>query len=599
MPYIQDDFLQEVLSRNDIVDVVGGYVQLTKKGSNFWACCPFHGEKTPSFSVKQDQQFFYCFGCHVGGNVIQFIQKHERMEFVDAVTLLAERVRLPMPENKNDKDYSLLRVKKESMYNAMRDAARFYNSYLYTNNGLKGLKYLTSRGLASSIIKRFGLGMAPVGRTALKEHMNSLDYSDELLTEIGLLGKKDDNYFDMLRSRVIFPIIDTRSRVVGFAGRVLDDSMPKYINSPETPIYNKSYVLYGAHYLKRLKSISSVMLVEGYMDVIALHKTGYLSAIASSGTALTSGQARLIKRYCDDVNICYDGDAAGQKATLRALDILHNEGLNVKVITLNDDLDPDDFASRFGMAGINEQIENAKTRNDYKIGIIQKDYNLEIEEERKNFVIRVCVDVLSDIEAPIERSMYVKRLHMKTGFEETVINQEIDRAERIHKKNIAQRSDNARHRISTVKSKGINNNKSSSSAGLTNAERLLFALAINHDDCAEILRQKTKKDDYIEGIHREIAEIILNRIESGKSINAATIFGLLDDKLASELAIALEMPFDEENRIAVANECISRMVKSKQALKIGKINKLLKNPKLSKEKRIMHMRQLEQIYKNR
>ncbi len=495
MPYIQDDFLQEVLSRNDIVDVVGGYVQLTKKGSNFWACCPFHGEKTPSFSVKQDQQFFYCFGCHVGGNVIQFIQKHERMEFVDAVTLLAERVRLPMPENKNDKDYSLLRVKKESMYNAMRDAARFYNSYLYTNNGLKGLKYLTSRGLASSIIKRFGLGMAPVGRTALKEHMNSLDYSDELLTEIGLLGKKDDNYFDMLRSRVIFPIIDTRSRVVGFAGRVLDDSMPKYINSPETPIYNKSYVLYGAHYLKRLKSISSVMLVEGYMDVIALHKTGYLSAIASSGTALTSGQARLIKRYCDDVNICYDGDAAGQKATLRALDILHNEGLNVKVITLNDDLDPDDFASRFGMAGINEQIENAKTRNDYKIGIIQKDYNLEIEEERKNFVIRVCVDVLSDIEAPIERSMYVKRLHMKTGFEETVINQEIDRAERIHKKNIAQRSDNARHRISTVKSKGINNNKSSSSAGLTNAERLLFALAINHDDCAEILRQKTKKDD--------------------------------------------------------------------------------------------------------
>ena len=333
MPYLPDEFINEVLSRNDIIDVVGGYVQLTKKGNNFWGLCPFHNEKTPSFSVKQDQQFFYCFGCHSGGNVIQFIQKNERLDFIDAVKFLAERVRMPLPETRNDKDYARLAEKKEQMYTAATDAAKHYHKVLHEPEGEKALEYFKKRGLPASIIKRFGLGAAQEGWQDMKEHMNSLGYKDALLHEIGLLGKNDSGYFDSLRGRAIFPIIDHRSRVVAFAGRVLDDSLPKYINSPETPIYNKRYVLYGAHYLKKINNIDHVMLVEGYMDVISLHKAGYMTAVASSGTALTPQQARLIKRYTDYVYICYDGDEAGQKATLRALDILHSEGLKVKVIS--------------------------------------------------------------------------------------------------------------------------------------------------------------------------------------------------------------------------------------------------------------------------
>lgn len=603
MPYLPDEFIQEVLSRNDIIEVVGGYVQLTKKGNNFWGRCPFHGEKTPSFSVKQEQQFYYCFGCHSGGNVIQFIQKLERLDFIDAVRMLAERVHLPMPERSNDKDYSKLREKKEKMYCATRDAAKFYHNYLYDEKGKEGLEYFTKRGLSTSIIKRFGLGMSPNGWQGLKEHMNELGYEDALLHEIGLLGKKGDRYYDLLRNRVIFPIIDHRSKVVGFGGRVMDNSHPKYINSPETPIYNKRYVLYGAHYLRRLRGITSIILVEGYMDVISLHRAGFGAAVASSGTALTTQQAKLLKRYCDNVYICYDGDSAGQKATWRAIDILHTEGLKVKVISLPDSLDPDDFTAKYGISGINDQIEHAMTMNDYKISVIEKDFDLANEEERKDFVIKVCNDVLSRIEAPVERSMYVKRLHLKTGFDEIVINQEIDRAERLHQKNDTRK-------VATLKPVNVQGEKGSiqkdhkkqdnaADYGLKNAERLLFALAVNHNDCSVIFANNIKKDDFKEGIHREIGELILNGLKNGKSISAASVLGELAENAASELATALEMPYDEENRVLITKECIARLKKNKVKEQIAEINNTLKDPKLDKEQRIMYMKRLEQIQKNR
>jgi DNA primase len=604
LPYLPDEFIQEVLSRNDIIDVIGGYIQLTKKGNNFWGICPFHGEKTPSFSVKQEQQFYYCFGCHSGGNVIQFIQKLERLDFIDAVRILAERVHLPMPEqNKSTEEYSKLRTRKETMYNATRDAAKFYHNYLYDEKGKEGLEYLTKRGLSPSIIKRFGLGMSPDGWQGLKDYMNELGYEDELLHEIGMLGKKEERYYDSFRNRVIFPIIDHRSKVVGFGGRVMDNSHPKYINSPETPIYNKRYVLYGSHYLKRLRGISSIILVEGYMDVISLHRAGFEAAVASSGTALTIQQAKLIKRYCDNVYICYDGDSAGQKATWRAIDILHAEGLKVKVISLPDNLDPDDFTAKYGIAGINDQIEHAMTMNDYKISIIQKDYDLANEEDRKDFVIKVCNDVLSSIEAPVERSMYVKRLHLKTGFDEIVINQEIDRAEKLHQKsdikNIATLKPASTQRDEDSKQKSYRNKDNAADQGLKNAERLLFALAVNHSDCSEIIVNNTKKDDFKEGIHREIGELILNRLNNGKKISIANILGELSEKAASELAIALEMPYDKENRKLIVNDCITRIREIKVKEEIEEINSILKDPKLDKEQRIMYMKRLGQIQNNR
>ncbi len=595
MPYLPDEFVTEVLSRNDIIDVIGGYVQLTKKGNNFWGLCPFHNEKTPSFSVKQDQQFYYCFGCHSGGNVIQFIQKNERLDFIEAVRFLADRVRLPLPETKGDKDYTKLAAKKEKMYLAATDAAKFYNKILHEPEGEKSLEYLTKRGLPSSIIKRFGLGAAPSGWQEMKEHMNSLGYKDSLLHEIGLLGKSDKGYFDSLRGRVIFPIIDHRSRVVAFAGRVLDDSLPKYINSPETPIYNKRYILYGAHYLRKHKNIDSIMLVEGYMDVIALHKAGYTTAVASSGTALTSQQARLIKRFTDYVYICYDGDTAGQKATLRALDILHDEGLKVKVIALPGNMDPDDFASQYGMAGINEQIESAQTRNDYKISVIEREYDLESEEERKDFVIRVCSDVLSYIEAPVELSMYVKRLHMKTGFDELVINQEAQRSMRLHQREDNRAADKARQSVRQTPADLAPINATQKMRALVDAERLLFALAINFSDCAKIMAENTNKDDFIEGIHSEIAEVILGAIAKGQMLSAASVLGKLSEKAVSEMAHALEMPYDEERKKDIVEECLNKMRSQKTLIKVNEINKKLKDPMLSRDTRAELLKELDKI----
>ena len=596
MPYLPDEFIEEVLSRNDIIDVVGSYVQLTKKGNNFWGLCPFHNEKTPSFSVKQDQQFYYCFGCHSGGNVVQFIQKNERLDFVEAVKFLAERVRMPLPETKNDRDYAKIAEKKEVMYAAATDAAKFYHKKLYEPESEKALDYLKNRGLSASIIKRFGLGAAPSGWQDMKEYMNSLGYEDVLLHEIGLLGKNDNGYFDSLRGRVIFPIIDHRSRVVAFAGRVLDNSLPKYINSPETPIYNKRYVLYGAHYLRKLKSIDSIMLVEGYMDVISLHKAGYTAAVASSGTALTTQQARLLKRFSDYVYISYDGDEAGQKATFRALDILHDEGLKVKVISLPDNMDPDDFASRYGMAGINEQIENALTRNDYKIGVIEREYNLESEEERKDFVIRVCSDVFSYIDSPTELSMYVKRIHMKTGFGEMVINQETERARRLNRQRDNNQADrqrqNERQEIPTETHDIGTPHKQKS---LVDAERLLFSLAINHSDCAKIFYESTKKDDFIEGIHREIAEVILGGIKKDENLTASAVLGKLKEPAVSELALSLGMAYDEQRKIDIVRECLYKMRSHRYSVKIGEVTKKLKDPILGREKRAELMKELENL----
>jgi len=596
VPYLPDEFITEVLSRNDIIDVIGEHVKLTKKGNNFWGLCPFHNEKTPSFSVKQDQQFYYCFGCHSGGNVIQFMQKNERLEFIEAVKLLAERARMPLPETKNDKDYARIAQKKERMYEAATDAAKFYHKTLHEEAGERAHEYLKKRGLPPSIIKRFGLGAAPSGWQDMKEYMNALGYKDALLHEIGLLGKSDKGYFDSLRGRVIFPIIDHRARVVAFAGRVLDDSMPKYINSPETPIYNKRYVLYGAHYLRKLKNIDSVMLVEGYMDVIALHKAGYVAAVASSGTALTSQQARLIKRYTDYVYICFDGDAAGQKATLRALDILHSEGLKVKVIALLDNLDPDDFASQYGMAGINEQIENALTRNDYKIDVIKREYNLESEEARKDFVIRVCGEVLSYIDSPTEFAMYAKRLHMETGFDELVINQETQRSKRLHRQKDNKQIDKQRQSVRQNTSVDLSPiNATQKLKSLVDAERLLFSLATNHLDCAKILLENTKKDDFLEGIHREIAEVILSGIKKGESLSAANILGKLSEQGVSEMAHSLEMAYDEDRKMDIMHECLQKMRSHKNSIKINEVTKKLKDPMLARDDRAAIMKQLEKL----
>ncbi len=600
MPYFPDEFIQQVIERNDIVEVVGSYVTLKRNGGRYWACCPFHGEKTPSFSVNATQQFYYCFGCHAGGSVIDFVKRMERLDFVEAIKFLAERVRLPLPEVKN-KGGGIPSDEKAKMHEVMRKTAQLYHGNLGQAVGEKAKAYLKNRGLPDAIIKRFGLGYAMDGWTNLVDAMEKDGFDKKTLLKVGLAHQKNDRVYDAFRNRVMFPIIDHRGRVIGFGGRVMDDSQPKYLNSPETPIFNKRYCLYGIHYLKRLRNIDRLMIVEGYMDVISLHRAGFETVVASLGTALTPQQARLLKRYCSNIYICYDGDAAGQKATLRGLDILAEEGLKVKVVTLPNGMDPDDYARKFGLVGIQDAMDQAMTLNDYKIKVIEQKYNLSNEEERKDFVTECCKTVLSKIEAPVERSMYVSRLHLKTGFPKTAIEAESEMARRKDEKRPVHRQVNNRNTIAdgTYTANHAEKVAKVYPEGLIRAERLLLKLAVDYRECAEEMKKSLKIEDFRDEGHQEIVKQIYALVDGNRAIHVAGIMASISEAASSKIAAALEQEIDKEQRMLILKDCITRIEREKQKERIHAINVILRDPSTSKEVRETIMKELNELNKDR
>lgn len=343
-----DDWLEQLLAKNDIVTVVSSYVRLKAKGRNLWGLCPFHHEKTPSFSVAPEKQMFYCFGCHMGGGVVQFIMQVEHLSYVEAVKFLAQRAGMELPDQVDDVSLQREREKKDRLYEACKDAARFYFDCLRSDEGRQAREYFARRGLNGAMVSRFGLGYAPEGWDRLKNHLQKKGHREEDLVDAGLLIRNGQRVYDAYRNRVVFPIIATTGKVLGFGARAMDGSTPKYINTGDTPIYNKRANLYALNIVKAKKQLTDIVMVEGYMDVISLHMAGVDNAVASLGTALTQQQARLLKRYAPTVYICYDGDAAGQNATMRGLDILEAEGLQVRVIVLPEGQDPDDFIRQNG-----------------------------------------------------------------------------------------------------------------------------------------------------------------------------------------------------------------------------------------------------------
>jgi len=328
-----EQVIEEVRLRNDIVEVVSGYVKLERKGRSYWGLCPFHSEKTPSFSVEPNKQFFYCFGCNKGGSVIQFIMNIENLEFVDALKLLAERAGITLPESEDPKERERAQRRKRIL-ELNRLAARFYFNNLVGENGLEARNYLQRRGLTEKTVRKFGLGYSPTGWDELTRMLLENKFPEDLLLDSGLsIRAKSGELIDRFRGRIMFPIFDIRGNIIGFGGRVLDGSMPKYMNSPDTPLYNKSRELYGLNYA-RMSSSKKLLIVEGYMDVISLHQAGIDYAVASLGTALTKMQGWILKKYSEEVIIAYDSDAAGQAATLRGLEILEEAGCNVKVLII-------------------------------------------------------------------------------------------------------------------------------------------------------------------------------------------------------------------------------------------------------------------------
>lgn len=480
--FFSQQYLDELRARSDLVEIVGRQVPLTKKGKRYWACCPFHGEKTASFTVDPDKQMYYCFGCHAAGNVIGFVMAMHRLDFVDAVKLLAEQANMPLPEVEDEQAYRRERAAKERLYAANKLAARFYFDQLFTPAGNPARAYLEKRGISERGIRRFGLGYAPGGETLCK-YLKEQGFTDEQIALAGLSRSGERGDYDQFRDRVMFPIIDPMGRVVGFGGRVMGDGHPKYLNTSDTAIFNKRHQLYGINLLKKQRDIQRAIVVEGYMDVIGLELAGVAGAVASLGTALTQEQARLIRRYTNQALIAYDGDSAGQNAMLRGLDILEGQGLDVRVVVLPDGQDPDDLARSGGQEAFDALAQKALPLAVFKMKRAALEYDLATQQGRTAYAMAAS-KILAEVKNPVERESYVKLLQVETGFSISVLADQVRISGNELQRQQLQRDNYAAQR----NNKGGNSTQTEVDQGINKAqEEILTALLAAGSDALALM----------------------------------------------------------------------------------------------------------------
>lgn len=417
-------WLDELRARADIVKVIGSYVTLKKNGHRYVGLCPFHNETAPSFSVDEQKQVYHCFGCKAGGSVIQFVMDIERLSFPEAVAFLADQLHMPLPEMQNDPAYEKRRTLKERIYLANRTAARMYHQLLWQPESSAILHYLQQRGLSDAVIRRFGIGAAPpsaqVGHRLMEE-----GFTEEELVQAGLMLRREGRTFDMFRNRAVFPIIDTYGNVLGFGGRAMGDAMPKYLNTSDTPAFNKRYTVFAANLLRKARGLTRVILVEGYMDVVALSQFGVEGVAATLGTALTPEQARLLHRFAPEVYIAYDGDRAGQKAILRGLEVLEGENVPVRVLDFPGGLDPDEFIRQEGLEAF--QALKPISAVTYRMRREKERHDVSTEEGRIEYA-KACAAILRGVKEPVELENHLRHLSVETGFSKEVLMQQIGAA---------------------------------------------------------------------------------------------------------------------------------------------------------------------------
>ena len=420
-------FLDDLVERNPIEDVVSQYVSMTRRGGRLFGLCPFHGEKTASFSVTPDNGLFYCFGCHKGGGVINFVMEIENLSYPDAVRFLAKRAGMEVPE---DEQYHSRYRQQERLWALSAEAARFFHAQLYQPAGAQALAYARGRGLSQKILTNFGMGYAPDRWTGLLEAMEAKGYTQQELLDAGLALRHAEKgtVYDRFRNRLMFPIIDVRGHVIGFGGRVMDNSTPKYLNSPDTLIFNKRKNLFAMNLAKRSKA-GRIILVEGYMDAIALHQYGFDSAVASLGTALTQDQVALLARYTDQVVLIYDGDEAGQNATRRALPMLERSGLQIRVLAIQGAKDPDEYLQKFGADRFKLLLDGAENQMEYQIAALARKYDITQDSQKVEF-LQAAADLLAEAGSGVEREVYGGRIAQAAGVSYDTLKLEIDKAAR-------------------------------------------------------------------------------------------------------------------------------------------------------------------------
>ena len=416
-------FIDELVARNPIEDVVGQYVSLKRSGGNMFGLCPFHGEKTASFSVAPDKGIYYCFGCHKGGGVVNFMMEVEGLTYPDAVRALAKRAGMEVPE---DEQYQSRYRQQECLWALMKEAARWFHGQLYGPAGAEGLAYAQKRGMPKSTLTKFGIGFAPNSWSGLIDAMKKKGYTEQELRDAGLVSEKGNRIYDRFRNRLMFPIIDVRGNIIGFGGRVMDDSTPKYLNSPETVIFNKRKNLFGLNLAKKTK-LGYLILVEGYMDAIALHQYGFDCAVASLGTSLTEEHAVLLSRYTEQVVLIYDGDEAGQRATRRAIPMLEKAGVGVKVLRMRDAKDPDEYLKKFGADRFKLLLEESSNRVEYQLNAIARKYDLKDDEQRIKF-IQEAAELICTLGSPVQREVYGSRAAEAAAISFDVMKLEVNKA---------------------------------------------------------------------------------------------------------------------------------------------------------------------------
>lgn len=493
---IPEDVIEKIKYENDIVDVISEKVRLKKSGRNYTGLCPFHNEKSPSFSVSRDKQIYKCFGCGEAGNVITFVMKTRNLSFIDAVRILAERVHIDLDflESGNNKKNNT----NEKLLKLNVDAARFFFSNLKQNE--RANEYFLRRGITQNTIRKFGLGYAFDDWHGSMNYLLRKGYTEKELLTNGLIIKNDKgNRYDRFRNRIMFPVFDYRGKVIGFGGRVMDDSKPKYLNSPETPLFKKGINLYGLNFALKNQSSRTFIIVEGYMDCIALHQCGITNAVASLGTALTQSQAKLLKRYADNIIISYDADTAGQKATLRGLKILKDNGLEVKVLKVPRGKDPDEFVRKNGREAFEELIKNAMPLVDYRIKSVGEGLNLSDNEQKMKY-IKKAADILMELD-PVEKDIYVKKIAEATGVKEQAIYDQL--AGEIRK---------STNNLQTMNNMDEIGQKLYIEPAYLKAERLLLKLLTLDKDAYTYITNKISIDDFNMESHKKIFNIILENL---------------------------------------------------------------------------------------
>ena len=538
--YYSDDIVEEVRMRSDIVDVISGYVKLQRRGSSYFGLCPFHNEKTPSFSVSPGKQMYYCFGCGAGGNVFTFIMEYENFTFPEALKFLADRAGITLPEQECSEEARKQRDKKSAILEVNKIAAKYFYYQLRSQQGTKAMEYLRNRMLSDETMKRFGLGYAGPYSDALYRYLKKQGISHEILKESGLMQVSEkQGMYDKFWNRVMFPIMDVNNKVIGFGGRVMGDAKPKYLNSPETLIFDKSRNLYGLNFARTSKK-KNLLVCEGYMDVISLHQAGFTNAVASLGTALTSQHASLLKRYTDEVILTYDSDEAGIRAALRAIPLLKEAGVSARVLHMEPYKDPDEFIKALGTDAFQDRIDMAENSFMFEVSVLQKNYDMRDPESKTKF-FQAVASRIAGFELEIERENYIEAVTGRyqisfEGLRKMVMNVLMQG-------------------VSVRKQPVRTQNRPEKDDGIRKSQRLILTWLCEYPGLYRTVSQYIRPEDFSDELYNKVASMLFEQLEKNELNPARIMNEFIDTEQQRTVAqifnteVPVETPEDQQKAI--------------------------------------------------